>query len=499
MILVTKKNDVYLHIDCDMSTGYELSDYFSFKVPNAHFHPKVKAKLWDGKIRLFSTWKHTLYVGLVHWLDKFAKDRGYEIFYADETLDPNKNSSRYDKDDVKKFIDTLDVHTKGKAIQPKEYQSSTLLEVFNKDRVLFVSPTGSGKSYNAYAMCRWWENILQGKKKILLVVPTTSLVEQMYSDFDDYASEVKWSSEKHCHRIYSGKEHTTKKPIILSTWQSLFRKPKSYFKQFGAVIIDECHLAKADSLKGIMEKLEDCVYKVGMTGTLDDCQTNKLVLEGLFGKVFKATTTKKLMDSGDLASLSVDCIILKYPEQECSACKKLKYQEEKDYIVAHKKRNKFVCDLSISLKTNTLVLYQLVEKHGRPLYESIKKKAGKNRKVFFVYGGTDAKDRESIRQIVETETNAIIVASYGTFSTGINIRNLSNIIFASPYKAKIKVLQSIGRGLRISKQKTTARLFDIVDDLRYKKHINYSMNHYLIRVGIYNKEQFKYKTIKIKL
>ena len=216
MILVTKKNDVYLHIDCDMSTGYELSDYFSFKVPNAHFHPKVKAKLWDGKIRLFSTWKHTLYVGLVHWLDKFAKDRGYEILYADESIDPNKNSTKYSKEDVQTFIDTLNIHTKGKAIQPKEYQSSTLYEVFNKDRVLFVSPTGSGKSYNAYAMCRWWENILQGKKKILLVVPTTSLVEQMYSDFDDYASEVKWSSEKHCHRIYSGKEHDGEKVIIIA-------------------------------------------------------------------------------------------------------------------------------------------------------------------------------------------------------------------------------------------------------------------------------------------
>ena len=138
------------------------------------------------------------------------------------------------------------------------------------------------------------------------------------------------------------------------------------------------------------------------------------------------------------------------------------------------------------------MLFQLVEKHGEILHKLIKEKADKDRKVFFVFGGTDTDDREQIRAITEKLDNAIIVASFGTFSTGINIRNLHNIVFSSPTKSPIRVLQSIGRGLRVGDNKDSATVYDVSDNLSYKGKDNFTLNHFKERVNIYNREGFDY-------
>ena len=161
-------------------------------------------------------------------------------------------------------------------------------------------------------------------------------------------------------------------------------------------------------------------------------------------------------------------------------------------------RNAFVKNLTLSLKGNSLVLFNLVEKHGKVLFKMIEAEKG-NRKVFFVYGGTDVEVRESIRAITEEENDAIIVASYGTFSTGINIRNLHNVIFASPSKSRIRNLQSIGRGLRKGDNKESAVLFDISDDFRVGKFTNFTLKHFVERVKIYEDEKFTYKFYNIEL
>ena len=197
-----------------------------------------------------------------------------------------------------------------------------------------------------------------------------------------------------------------------------------------------------------------------------------------------------------LANLSIECIVLKHREDNCKLVKDFSYAEEIDYLVLQPDRNNFITGLCNSLKGNTLCLYQLVEKHGKPLYELMK---DFDRKVFFVYGGTDAKTRNDIRGIVEKEKNAIIIASYGTFSTGINIRNINNVVFSSPSKSRIRVLQSIGRGLRTSASKDSIRLFDLSDDLSYKSKVNFTLNHFNERLNIYNEEQFNYKIDRIKL
>ena len=333
----------------------------------------------------------------------------------------------------------------------------------------------------------------------LLIVPTVSLVEQMAGDFKDYSSHNGWNAEAYCQKIYQGKDRNITKPIVISTWQSLYEMDRKYFSKFDFIIGDEAHLFAAKSLTDIMTKLPNAYYRVGTTGTLDGSLTHKLTLEGYFGAVYKTITTKELMDRKEVAELEIKSLVLRYPERVCKVVQGMDYFEEMDYIVSNEARNKFVTNLALSLEGNTLVLFQFVEKHGKLLHEMIEKKGHDGRKVYLVFGGVDADEREEIRRIVETEKDAIIVASYGTFSTGINIRNLHNVIFASPSKSRIRNLQSIGRGLRLGDNKDKATLYDIADDLRHKDYINYTLKHYAERIKIYHEEKFKINTYKIEL
>jgi len=175
------------------------------------------------------------------------------------------------------------------------------------------------------------------------------------------------------------------------------------------------------------------------------------------------------------------------------------FEEEVQYIIGHDRRNKFIRNLALDLKGNTLILFARVEGHGEPLYEMINNNVVEQRHVFFVHGGVATEDREEVREITERENNAIIVASYGTFSTGINIKNLHNVIFASPSKSRIRNLQSIGRVLRKGNNKTKATLYDIADDISYKSRRNYTLNHLIERIKVYNEENFNYDIVNIPL
>jgi superfamily II DNA or RNA helicase len=326
------------------------------------------------------------------------------------------------------------------------------------------------------------------------------LVEQLYSDFADYSSANGWKVEENVHKIYQGKEKNSDLPLTISTWQSLYTLPNDHFEQYDFIIGDEAHLFKAQSLTKIVSDCINAEYRIGLTGTLDGTKTHKLVLEGLFGPVLKVITTKELMTNKQIADFKIKCLVLKHEEDVCQLMKSKSYQEELDYLISNESRNKFIKNLAVSLNGNTLILYQYVDKHGKILYDMIQstEKIG-NRKVFFVYGKTDTETREEVRRITEEESDAIIVASYGTFSTGINIRNLHNVIFASPSKSRVRNLQSIGRGLRLGDNKTEAVLYDIADDLRYKTHMNFTLKHFVERTKIYDEEKFDYKLYKIGL
>jgi superfamily II DNA or RNA helicase len=247
-----------------------------------------------------------------------------------------------------------------------------------------------------------------------------------------------------------------------------------------------------------MNKCTEAAYRFGTTGTLDGTQTHELVLQGLFGRVSRVTTTRTLQDNDTLAKLEIRRLVLNY--QDLKDFQKKSYQEEIDWIVRHEKRNQFIRNLALDQKGNTLVLFQFVEKHGKILFDLIEDKAREGRKIFFVSGATETSDREAIRKITEKQADAIIVASLGTFSTGINIRNLHNIVFASPSKSQIRVLQSIGRGLRKSDDGRITQLYDITDDLSNgTTQQNFALLHSYERLKMYKAENFIYKTYKINI
>ena len=488
-IVLSKKDEVYLKVKCEPSIGQELNDHFSFDVPGAKFHPLYRSRMWDGKVRLYSMFTQELYVGLKSYLEHFCKERDYTIDYSQYV--EQADSVTYDI--VKEFCLSLKLASKGEPIEVRDYQIDAVYQAIHDGRRLLLSPTGSGKSLILYCLLRW---NLKANRKQLILVPTTSLVEQLYSDFQDYSSINGWKASEHCYRIYGGHEKSNEYDVVISTWQSLYKLPKQFFAMFDVIYGDEAHNFKAKSLTSILNKCTTTPFRVGTTGTLDGTKTHKLVLEGLFGPVYKVTTTKKLIDNKQLADLKIYNIILEYADEIRKSCKGFDYQKEMDFIVGNLQRNKFIRNLSLKQEGNTLVLFQYVEKHGKVLHEMIKEKAG-DRKIFFVSGETDVTVRESVRSITEEESNAIIVASYGTFSTGINIRNLHNIIFASPSKSRIRNLQSIGRGLRTSGTKTECKLYDIADDLSWKAKKNYTLLHMIERIKIYNDEHFNYKLVKV--
>ena len=312
----------------------------------------------------------------------------------------------------------------------------------------------------------------------------------MFKDFQDYG----WNAEDYCHRIYSGREKTNAYPVVITTWQSIYKLPRTFYEEFDVVIGDEAHQFKSKSLVGIMTKMDNTKYRFGFTGTLDGTQTHKWILEGLFGPSYKVTQTKELIDKGHLSKLQIKILILKHNPQIFE-----NFEDEVQFIICHPKRNNFIKNLALDLKGNTLILFSRVETHGQPLYEMINSSVKNGRKVFYVHGGVDAQERELVREITEKENNAIIVASYGTFSTGINIKNLHNVIFASPSKSRIRNLQSIGRVLRKGDNKTQAVLYDIADDCTKNSRKNYTLNHLIERVKIYNEEDFNYEFVQINL
>lgn len=490
-IQLQKKNNVHMKVACDPSIAQEISDHFTFEVPGAKFNPLYRNKMWDGKIRLYSMFTKELYVGLLPYLEHFCEVNNYEIDYEQYV----QQADAVTPDIVKQFVQELNISLPDNATV-REYQLDAIYRAISDGRRLLLSPTGSGKSLIIYCLLRWNERF--GRKQLILV-PTTSLVEQMYSDFQAYSANNGWRASYNCSRIYSGHSKENLLPVVISTWQSVYELPKKWFEQFDCVYGDEAHNFKAKSLTSIMHKMTNTPYRIGTTGTLDGTKTHKLVLEGLFGPVYRVTTTKQLMDDDQLANLKIFGLILEYPDDIRKANKELKYQEEMDFLCGYEPRNKFIRNLTLSQKGNTLVLFQFVDKHGAILYDMIKSKAEEGRKVFFVFGGTDTEQREEIRHITEKENDAIIVASYGTFSTGINIRNLHNVVFASPTKSRIRNLQSIGRGLRLGDDKTHCNLYDIGDDMTWKTRKNFTLHHMIERVKIYNDEHFEYKLIKVQI
>jgi superfamily II DNA or RNA helicase len=478
---ISKKNEIDIHLDAEPSLIREVSDAFSFDVEGASFSPAYKKRFWDGKIRLLSTTTQCLPAGLVYQLCRWLDNHGYKWEFENNKFYgvPYEEDNKITYEGVKWFLGNIS------KVTPREYQVDTVYQCLKEYRKTIVSPTGSGKSLMIYGICRYMETT---GRRVLIVVPSKGLVEQMTGDFVDYG----WD-EEHIHKIYQGHSLDTKAPVTISTWQSIYGMDKAWYRQFDCIIGDECHQYKAKSLQGIMKKCPDVKWRYGFTGTLDGKQVHKLILEGLFGPVYRTTSSSDLMDKGFLAKLNVEVIILKHEHQTFNA-----YHEEVAYLGDLVSRNRFVSQLTSRLSGNVLVLFNLVEGHGVPLYDIIK--ADTDRKVHLIHGDVKVTERENVRRIAESSNDNIILGSYGTMSTGVNIKNLHHVVFASPSKSRIRVLQSIGRGLRKAKGKESVMLYDIADDFRKQGgRNNFTLNHLAERIKYYVDEDFEYRVTELHL
>ena len=465
-IILKKIDEVFMQVQCDDGLARDLFDFFSFTVPNAKFMPSVKNRYWDGKVRLFSNKTNKIYIGLLPYVDEFCRERGFNFEGIQDVIGEKQRAT----EELHQFVEELNL-----PFSPRDYQMEAFRTAVQYGRQLLLSPTASGKSLIIYLLARYYN------KKTLIIVPTTSLVEQMAKDFIDYGYD-----EDIC-KIYSG-QPVFDAPITITTWQSFAKAPKDVMQSFDVVVGDEAHLFKAQTLKGILEKMKTTAIRIGTTGTLDGSECHRLQLEGMFGPVKKVISSYQLMEEGTIAQINIQCIILCHTKM-----KKMSYQEEMDYLVSNEKRNMFITNLVSSLKGNTLVLFQYVEKHGEVLYPMLD---GRVKDLHNVYGGTDTEDREKVRELVEKSKDSVILASYGTFSTGINIKRIDNVVFASPSKSKIRNLQSIGRGLRKTDGKDSMRLFDIADDLQCD---NFTLSHLKERINTYNEENFPYELNQFEL
>ena len=500
-IILTKTNETWIDVDCTPDLFMEMDEFFTFKAPNYKFDPRYKKGHWSGNLHLLNKRFTRIYLGLLPYIIHFCKERGYRYILKNfEDISNNINSAS-----LEKWIEKLKItDDEGDRLIPRGYQKKALSLIINKKRRVIISPTGSGKSAILYmAVAHLMSQRIYEKGKILICVPNTSLVEQLRGDFKEYSQENGMKVDDLVHMIYEGQSKVTKKPIVISTWQSIYDKPKKYFEQFAAVFVDEVHTAEAKCLKNIVERCINAETKVGLTGTLKEALTHKLVIEGLFGTITQVETTKAMMDRGELTPINILMAVMKFPKEDCLRLKEInrhvkqgtvRYYNEMMFLCEHDYRNRLIANMVNQLEGNTLVLFNYVENHGDRLRDIIDEKIDAGREFHYVHGGTGTSRRERVRELMKSTDNGVILASYGTFSTGINIKNIHNIIFASPSKSKVRVLQSIGRGLRKHISKTHLNLIDLVDDIHSQSNAkqNYSFRHGVKRLDFYKDEQFDY-------
>lgn len=472
-----------------------IKDFFTYKAPGYQFHPKYKARLWNGDVSLYDLKTKTLAIGLFKRLSEFASESDIELKFV-----PNERYSTFDQiDDVSKedfnaFIADLNIWSKSGPITVRDYQFDASYKAVREKKITLISPTSSGKSVVLYIAIRW---ILEQDpdSRVILIVPNIQLVNQMFNDFKEYSLQNGFNVDQVCQKLYGGQSKDLVKRLLITTWQSFTKLSKTrdaldFMRLYRGVIVDECHQSSSKEIQSILSKCTNAQYRIGASGTIDQsagAKVNLLQIEGYLGPVHRVITTKELMDAGQVSALKIKSLVLKHSIQNCELLKKADYQEEMKWLIDNEDRNAFICKLALAAQGATLLLVRNRDTHAKVLYERLLKVS--TRPVYYISGDVSGDQREIIRNLANVE-DCIIVATLATMAVGVNIPNLRNIIFGSPSKSMVTVLQSIGRALRLHNDKSCANVYDIIDDLRYKKHDNYAYTHGVERLTIYRKEKF---------
>lgn len=473
------------------SIFYELRDYFSFEVEGAKFNPKFRYGGWNGRINLLE-FNGLLPYGLVSQVKTFASNMEYSVFIDPDIIPQPEFKTNVEFDE---WINSKKIYSGGTQISPHWYQKDAVFEAINNKRKILNLPTSAGKSLIQCLLSLYYLENYEGK--VLILVPTTALVDQMKADFVDYGLFPAAAIGQ----LRGGKKPSNDQLIVVSTWQTAIKQDPEWFEQFGMLLCDEMHLAVGKSITTIINRLAHCPFKIGLSGSLRDGKANIMQYVGLFGEIFKPVSTAQLMEDGQVTDLKINVIDLKYPEAVQKAIKGKTYQEEIKFITGSKKRVDWIAKLSLGLakrNENSFVMFKNIA-HGKAIYEKLKES---HDKVFYVSGEVDTDTRNALKAMAESDTGIIVVASYGVFSTGISVKNLHHVVLAHPVKSKVIILQTIGRVLRKHDSKSKANVWDIIDDMAILKkqkdgtfkrtNHNYALKHGLERIERYASERFDY-------
>ena len=461
------------------------------RVENWRFHPLYKKGLWDGYISYVKddTW---IPAGLWKEVMDVCKEYRYDLKLngITELFDKNIQAESFSE----WAMDFFD----GSSIVPRDYQIEAAYNILKFRKCLAELATSAGKTLISFLTVAY---MLEKKKaeRILFIVPNVSLVVQATEDFTDY----NWQNRVplKIQQIYSGQKIRAGRNIVIGTYQSLVKKEKSYFEQFDAVVIDETHKAKSASIKTILQKCTNAEYRYGLSGTIPKPNTlDRLTLMAYTGPVITEVSANFLQNEGHIAKCRVKVIEMDYaPQSAKDAFREMafnKYENkdvfkfEQNYIINSEGRLNFICNIISRVKRNSLVLFHRIE-HGRKIYEKLRQES--NKTVYYVDGGIDKDIREEFKKKMEAGEEIVIVASYGTFSTGISIKKIHNIFFTESFKSEVIIRQSIGRGLRQHESKDTVNIIDFVDDISSPDWDNYLMRHAKTRQKIYREQKFEYE------
>lgn len=507
-LIIKKLNSTFIRVECkEVHMEVELADRFKFKNKGVEFDPRVKRGHWDGYIRLYNRTHKRIYTGLLMEVIKFAKNFNYTYTIDPELLPTSSISLEDIKDVVENFIKP---HDDGNPLTPYDYQYDAIHYALNMNRSIELAATSSGKSLIIYIMIRMYQMMdeLEGKP-IFIIVPNTMLVEQLYADFENYSNYegTNWRPLTFCQKISGKYSKHINKPIVITTWQSVKNIAPGFIIDAGAIFVDEVHTVAGPVLAGILESAVNCDIRHGLTGTLQDMESSILSAEGLLGPSKVIVTAKENIDAGRATEVDITVVVLDYDVQTkidynndqknvSDASPTVKFQSEINFINLLESRKKFIQDLVMKCKGNTLVMFDRVDSYGIPLYEACK---AVHENTFLITGDIDANERERIRLSLEGLTDAKVFATDKIVSTGVSIKNLHNGVLVSAGKAKIKLLQTLGRFMRLHKSKSKAYIYDLVDKIDYNGKPNYVLKHVEERIMYYKREGHKIKIISVNL
>lgn len=508
--------------ECTLEEHKSLKNYINFHAKNYRFDKRFKLGIWDGKVHFYGD-DRFVPIGLWREVYKCCQECGYQLNILNPQDFPlNRNIT---SGDMAAFADTFFKYHRTKdnsgPFTPRGYQTEAAFNILKNRYCNTEIATSGGKSVTFAMVVFYMLRYVDPDARFLLVVPTSTLVRQFYDDIIDY--NYGFHNENPDPLNIRLEEIMSDKPrrlapgeplphVYIGTYQSLCKYPSEWFAQFTGVCFDEAHGAKSSSVQKIGNNCIPHTYiRCGMSGTFPEEDSAELMaIYSITGPIITKIKAKKLMDSGAITQVKIKRVLIDHNDRDFhervntirKGDGKKAFDIEVAYIQDSMLRLNLVYKICDAAKTNTLVLFKNIE-YGKRIFDKLSELGLDNKKrVYYIDGNTKEDERGAIKQQMElTDVPAILVASYGTLSTGVSINAIQNVVLADSYKSYQKVIQAIGRALRLHKLKAMAYIFDLCDRFTFDKNIkdNALFVHAKERKKMYDREEYPYEDVLVRL